>query len=76
MPKTPRYVVTVGMRDPFEVAQDEESQRALWALIEQDSGIEKIAAQNLLDTGKMLVTGNLIVIREDLFGRDSNADPP
>lgn len=66
----PRYTVTVGKRG-IAVAHDEESQRALWLLVEQDSGIERTAAQNLLDTGNMLVTKNLIVVREDATGKAS-----
>ena len=62
----PRYVLTVDDRD-FAVARDCRSQNALWVLIEQRTGIQRVAAQNLLDTGKMLVADGLIAMRED-FG--------
>jgi hypothetical protein len=60
----PRYLLTVDGHE-FAVARDCRSQNALWVLIEQRTGIERIAAQNMLDTGKMLVANGLIAMRED-----------
>ena len=61
----PRYLLTVDDHE-FAVARDCRSQNALWVLIEQRTGIERIAAQNMLDTGKMLIANGLIAMREDV----------
>ncbi len=64
----PPYVMKIDEHETVVVAPDEESQRALWFLIKNRLGIEQTAAENLLDTGKMLIGNDLIVAREDAFG--------
>lgn len=60
----PRYVLSVDGYD-FAVARDVRSQDALWVLIEQRTGIQRIGAQNILDTGLMIVADGLVVVREE-----------
>ncbi len=55
--RQPRYVVMVEDREPFAVAPDAESQRALWVLIQRCTGIKRSAAKSLLDDGKMICGG-------------------
>lgn len=67
--KPPRYVLTIDDHPQCAIARDAESQRALFKLIEQRTGIDRIAAERLLDTGKMIWNSGatLIVVREDVL---------
>ncbi len=64
-----RYVLMVDEREAFAVSPDPESQRALWLLIRQRTAIRRVAAQLLLNDGKMIIGSGLIVAREDTLAR-------
>ncbi len=63
---TPRYILFVGAGEsgPVLVAEDEESQRALFNLIEQGTGLDKATAEAALNSGKMIVGAEVIVVAD------------
>ena len=60
----PEYHITVG---EHEMRLGRDSERALFMLIKQQTGIDSICARRMLAQGKMLIGNDLIVIRGDII---------
>lgn len=63
----PRYVIMIGASAPRAISRDQQSQDALWRLIFKHTGLDRQIAGALLDRGRMLFGGPLIVAREDFL---------
>jgi hypothetical protein len=59
-----RVRISMGDHD-FVTAEDEETQRALWLLIENRLSIGRVAAEALLAEGKLLIGKDFIACRQD-----------
>ena len=63
-PHIPEYHLTVGKH---EMKLGPDSERGLFLLIQQNTGIDPVCARRMLKQGKMIIGNDLVVIRGDIF---------